>query len=327
MFISFKQYLNQQRLVTPRNHILVAVSGGIDSMVLLHLFMELATEWELTLSVAHVNYKLRAEQSDGDEAFIRDYCQQANIAFYSREADSLPEGENFQQEARKYRYAFFEELANRLSIQKIATAHHLDDQIEGILLNFIRGCGPRGLEGMVSHSFLGHCTLIRPLLFASRQEIEQVAEKKKMAWRQDSSNERVDYRRNFLRHRILPLLKELNPNLLQAAKRLGESLLVDNACLEREAGVHFRAMEVKGNDGVLLPLNMLKSLDPAIRIRVLKEAYRRLTGRLRDLNFDQLLHMNQLVDSEKKNGRYHLPHGIQFMKRDDCVCITRKPKP
>ncbi len=190
--------------------ILVAVSGGVDSMVLLHQLHQ----QKIKLAVAHCNFSLRGKESDGDEEFIKKYCAKLKITFYSK---SFPTkkyakkmGVSTQMAARELRYQWFNELCVQHRFNKIAVAHHADDQIETVLLNLVRGTGISGLVGM--NEVNGK--VVRPLLSFSREEIIQYAQKNKLKWREDSSNTDDYYSRNKLRLKVLPVLKELNPSLL-----------------------------------------------------------------------------------------------------------------
>lgn len=198
-----------QKWCKTTDKILLAVSGGIDSMVMLQLFRESG----YGISVAHCNFQLRGEGSDGDEDFVRKKCRQWDIAFYSHRFDTnnyaSEKGLSTQMAARELRYAWFDELLSKEGFDYLATAHHVNDSIETILLNFTKGSGIDGLMGIPEQNK----KIIRPLLFATREEIENYAAAEGIAWREDQSNQSHDYQRNFIRHQIVPRLKELNPSL------------------------------------------------------------------------------------------------------------------
>ncbi len=192
--------------------VLVAVSGGIDSMVLLRLMQNS----EMNISVAHCNFQLRGAESTADEAFVKAYCHENSIKGFFQKFDTkqLAKDEklSIQVAARKLRYEWFYELIAAESFDFVATAHHLDDQLETFLINFSRGTGLEGLTGIPFQND----KIIRPLLIFSRAEIEIFASEHNVAWREDSSNVSDKYVRNKIRHHIVPVLKELNEGFLDS---------------------------------------------------------------------------------------------------------------
>ncbi|MDX1905207.1 MAG: tRNA lysidine(34) synthetase TilS [Thermonemataceae bacterium] len=219
MFASFQKFLREKNLLEPNEKTLLAVSTGIDSMVMLHLFI-LA---KLPFGIIHCNFSLRPEAEE-EGIFIKNLAQERQIPFYYRKFDTLTfaqaEGISIQMAARKLRYAFFEEIRQTYQYDYIATAHHLDDSLETALLNLVRGSGIAGLRGILAKKN----RLIRPLLFANKQEIIDFAQKENIFWLEDSSNTLTKYKRNFIRKKVIPLLKELNPDLLTSFQRNSSKL-------------------------------------------------------------------------------------------------------
>ena len=229
MFCRFQKYIEEQQLLTTADCVLLAVSGGVDSMVMLELFRRLGQN----ILVAHCNFQLRGAESNGDEQFVREYCQDVGIPFYvshfETEDYARMKGQSIEMAARELRYQWFEELRIQTKASEIATAHHQDDLIETMLINLIRGTGIRGLEGIAPRR--DH--LIRPLLFAGRAEIQQWANNRQLAFRFDSSNDELVYQRNVIRHQILPILDQLNPAFRKNAVRTA-SLLRETAQVYEE---------------------------------------------------------------------------------------------
>lgn len=209
MVEQFLNHIDRQQLCLKSDLILLAVSGGVDSMAMLYLFREAG----FRVGVAHCNFQLRGKESDGDEEFVRQVCKELNIPFFvsrfETEAYAWENTLSIQMAARELRYAWFEEVLRSHSYTWLATGHHFDDTMETILLNITRGSSTEGLAGIPAKNG----NIIRPLLFATRKEIEKYAVRKGMVWREDLSNLTDDYQRNFIRHQILPRLKELNPSL------------------------------------------------------------------------------------------------------------------
>jgi len=215
----FRAFCQRRRLFGEHQKLIVAVSGGIDSAVLLDL---LRLERGLQLCVAHFNHCLRGPESDADEQFVRERAEHYGIESYVERADTAAYARvgqmGIQEAARSLRYAFLENLLVSTGFDRIATGHNADDNAETILLNLFRGAGVQGLSGIPV--FRKDINVIRPLLFATRAEIETYAQDRAIAYRSDSSNEKDDYRRNFVRHRIIePLRAEAFPGIVPTLQR------------------------------------------------------------------------------------------------------------
>lgn len=208
MLQHFIQNIENQKLIVAGQRVLLAVSGGVDSMVLLHLFESSGFEY----GVAHCNFHLRGEESDGDEDFVREQVEQHGIQSFFKDFETEEfarmRGISIEMAARELRYDYFEQIRQEHGFDLIATAHHQDDLIETFFLNLSRKTGIHGLTGIKEKT--GH--LIRPLLFADREEIEKYAKEHFIEFREDSSNSEVVFQRNFLRHNILPFFSEMNPS-------------------------------------------------------------------------------------------------------------------
>ncbi len=204
----FKGYIDKQKLFLPTDGIIAAVSGGVDSVVMLDLFVKSGFK---RVVVAHCNFNLRGEESDGDEAFVRKLAGKYGLEVYVKSFDTQDyakdKGVSIQMAARELRYGWFEELRQELGFDYIAVAHNKDDVAETVILNLVRGTGLAGLGGIKSKNG----KIVRPVLFLTREEILRYAAENNLAFREDSSNASVKYKRNFVRHKVLPLLKELNP--------------------------------------------------------------------------------------------------------------------
>ena len=210
-----KQLFSQHIITTlpflREKKLLVAISGGLDSVVLTHLIRQL----QFSFSLAHCNFNLRGAESEADEDFVLQLSEELEVEVFVESFNT----ENYAQEhkisiqmaARELRYSWFDELSNQLGFDYILTAHHADDNLETFLINLSRGTGLEGLTGIPQQNG----RLVRPLLPFSREEIESYAVENKLKWREDSSNASTKYLRNKLRHDVIPKLKEINPQLLQ----------------------------------------------------------------------------------------------------------------
>jgi len=204
---SFQKYIADNGLATTDDRILLTVSGGVDSMVMLSLF----TRSGFRTGVAHCNFQLRGAESDEDEVLVAQKAAELGVPCYNRRFDTAGEmertGESMEMAARRLRYAWFEELCRTEGYDVIAVAHHADDSIETFFINLLRGTGLRGLTGISTH--LGR--IIRPLMFASRREITEYAVANRIPFREDSSNRSTKYLRNKVRLGIVPRIREINP--------------------------------------------------------------------------------------------------------------------
>lgn len=196
-------------LFAPADRILLAVSGGMDSMVLLHLLHTSG----YAVGVAHCNFQLRGGESDGDEALVHETCSAYGVPCYVKRFDTQSyaseQGLSIQMAARALRYDFFDLLREQHGYRWLATAHHANDSLETVLLNLVRGTGLDGLTGIP----VRNGAIVRPLLFATRAAIAAYAQEHGIAWREDSSNSSDYYHRNLIRNQVLPLLRMINPNL------------------------------------------------------------------------------------------------------------------
>ncbi|MEJ7646572.1 MAG: tRNA lysidine(34) synthetase TilS [Chryseolinea sp.] len=205
----FLNHIDKFKLCQKSDQILLAVSGGLDSTTMLYLFREAGYK----VAVAHCNFQLRGRESDGDEAFVTTVCKELRVTCYTKrfdtEAYAWERTLSTQLAARELRYAWFKELLIKHQYAWLATAHHFDDSMETIVLNLSRGSGIDGMAGIP----VKNDQTIRPLLFASRQQVEKYAVMKGLVWREDITNMTDNYQRNFIRHHIIPRLKDLNPSL------------------------------------------------------------------------------------------------------------------
>lgn len=209
MQLQFKNFIKQHKLINTDEAILVAVSGGVDSMVMLHLFQEISNHH---IVVAHCNFNLRGSESDSDEFLVKEYCKNNRLQFLTKSFDTIAfandNGISIQMAARDLRYAWFHKIAKQHSLSKIAIAQHIDDQVETFFINLIRGTGISGIHGILP--IKGN--LIRPLLFADRKMIQEYQTKNNIPFREDESNKSDKYMRNFIRHNISPQFENLSQN-------------------------------------------------------------------------------------------------------------------
>lgn len=211
MVNKFRSFIHETNLFAEKTPILLAVSGGIDSVVMADLFARSKFEF----AMVHCNFNLRGEESDGDEVFVKQLAQRYQVSCFVKSFDTSGFADlqriSIQMAARQLRYAWFNALLKEQKYEYIATAHHKNDVVETIIFNLTKGTGIAGLHGIK----LKQSQIIRPLLFADRKQIEEYAQTHQLAWREDSSNSDEKYRRNLIRRRVIPVLEEINPKLLE----------------------------------------------------------------------------------------------------------------
>ncbi|MDE7149981.1 MAG: tRNA lysidine(34) synthetase TilS, partial [Bacteroidales bacterium] len=233
MYARFLQYVKRNRLFEGREKVLVAVSGGVDSTVLLHLLMRAVRQGALPLelAVAHCHFQLRGAAADGDQAFTEALAREAGLPFYTVRFDTAAyaraQAVSIEMAARELRYGFFRQCMARDGWQACALAHHADDQAETVYLNLLRGTGLKGLRAMQP----AQGPYVRPLLFARRAEIEAYAASQGLAYCTDATNAEDDYLRNRIRHHLLPLCEQLNPQAVAHANQTAVSLQRGEAVL------------------------------------------------------------------------------------------------
>jgi tRNA(Ile)-lysidine synthase len=270
MLDSFLTFINQQKLDLSTKSTLLTVSGGVDSVVLAHLFYRAG----FSAGIAHCNFGLRGEESDGDERFVAQLAQQygffLHVQRFETKKEALGQGVSTQMVARTLRYAWFEEVRQNLQYDFVATAHHLNDALETVLLNLTRGTGIAGLHGIA----VKNQNLIRPLLFASREEIMEYALEQQLAYREDSSNLDSHYKRNLIRQEVVPVLKKMNPSLEHTFKTTAKRLSAAQALLQ-DLLQSWKKEVVKDNQGTIhisIPA-LLDSSEPVYRLWFILEAY------------------------------------------------------
>ena len=259
--------IGKERELLPRGtRLLCAVSGGADSMCLLHLMKSRETELGIEVFAAHYEHGLRGEESLRDCAFVENWCREKGILCVSEHGDvrAFAKGKSMglEEAARELRYAFLQKTAAELGCTRIATAHNADDNAETLLFNLCRGSGAAGLRGIPPV----RGNIIRPLLRCTRAEIEDYLRENHVPHVEDSSNAGEEYSRNRIRHRVTPVLREINPAFSTAALRTAELMRRDEDCLSAMAEAFIR----ENFDGESLPLAKLRALHPAVAGRVFR---------------------------------------------------------
>lgn len=322
LFNSFKKFIADNGLISDGDRIVVAVSGGIDSMVLLDLLCRLAGTHGLEVMAAHINHGLRGKDSDLDEMLVHERSEHYGIRCLAKQ--KKPVGENIQDCARRIRYDFLEMVARKFLAGSIAVAHHMDDQAETVLIHLLRGTGLRGLVGMRPLARIGEMNLIRPLLATPRYDIETYAEARHIPYRDDRTNAGEKYLRNRIRHKLLPLLCEFNPKIALHLASLADRLADDDEALELVAKTSLDSILTNSRkSGLSFNRKVFISLPSSIRKRLLREAFVRASGDAKDLNADQIAKMDHIALSPKGMASYRLPSRWRFERNDNSLYLRR----
>ncbi len=255
MLERFQSYIKEHQLVGRNAKLLLAVSGGVDSVVLSHLIHRLGVGF----AIAHCNFKLRGKEADADERFVKKLAANYGCEFlvkqFKTEQFAADNRMGIQEAARKLRYQWFHEMCVEHGYDYLVTAHHADDLVETIILNITRGTGIAGLHGILPV----RGNVIRPMLFASRKEIEEYALEHELLYREDSSNESIKYARNRVRQKVMPVLKQLNPNVVDTISRHAEIVADIESILDQycEDFLHRSKLKIKNGDEVIIQVRDL----------------------------------------------------------------------
>ena len=279
-----RRTIEKHRLLSANQKVTVAVSGGADSVALLHIFLRLASHFGVQLHVASLHHGIRPQAQD-DLDFVQRLAETRGLPCTLGKVDvpqlAREQGMGIEEAARQARYDFLAQAAVQAGSSCVAVAHHAKDQAETVLMHIIRGSGLRGLRGMrFAAPMPGHpdITLVRPLLAMTRQDLENYCQAHGLDFRHDDSNDDLRFRRNFVRHEILPRLQQLNPNVEHALARLADSSSVDEDYLSSQFESTVMPQVHIGEYGWSLPRAVYASLHPAMRRRWFREACRRLGG-------------------------------------------------
>ncbi len=309
-----KKTIKKYSMINKGDRVIVALSGGKDSMALLDILKKLEKELEISVSCAHFNHCIRGEESDRDEAFVRKYCEENNIELFCKRGDVL----KFAKEkhlgtelaARELRYDFL----SSLDCDKIATAHTAGDNAETMLFNLARGTSLKGMCGIppVRGKF------IRPIIFLKSTDTEEYCKKNSIPFVTDSTNSSDEYTRNFIRHNIIPEFKKINPSFESAALRAAEGLREDEAFISEIAKEEFKK-RFKKNE---LDISELDKLNIAVKKRIVFEFVYTTSGIKPDS-----LHISELLTACETRGRRTVAENAEYISNGNRLRLINKEKP
>lgn len=314
--------IREHGMLRPGDSVLVAVSGGADSVCLLHLLLSLKEPLSLReVAALHVHHGLRGEEADRDERLVRALCREWAVPLTVHRVQVAQEaaqaGEGLEEAGRRVRYRLLEEQASCLPAPcRIATAHTLSDSAETLLLHLARGCGLAGLTGIPPV----RGRIIRPLIDCTREEIEEYCQVHALSYVQDSTNADIAFARNRIRRRVLPQLREVNPAVEQALARLMRLAKRDESCLEEQASRAMEDARLPGPHPPAYAVAALRSLPEAILCRVLRKAACEAGA------IPEERHVAAMCALLGKEGVCALPGGVEAVLRRGRLTFSREPK-
>jgi tRNA(Ile)-lysidine synthase len=317
-----KNSIAKHSMISAGDRILVGLSGGADSVCLLNILDHLKDDLGVELSAAYIDHGFRPDETPAEIKFCSKLCRERHIAFSTRKIDAKAFAEseslNKQEAARELRYKALDEIAAQNGANKIALAHNADDQAETLLMHLVRGSGPLGLSGIPPV----RGRIIRPLIETERGEIEACLSKEGLDYITDSSNLKDDYLRNRIRHFIMPSLKNINKDLIQAVLRTTSIFRDEERYFEILVTKTLMKMISRKSDTTIeLFLGPMEYMDTALLRRVLRRALSE-TKSLRGLGMDHIEDLIKLIKSGQSGDRIYLPHTIRAIKAYSTLVLT-----
>ena len=338
-----RNFIKRHNLLAPSDGVIVGVSGGPDSLCLLHLLLRLREEYRLRLHVAHLHHGARGEEADADAAFVAGLAQQwglpATVARRDVPAITRAHKLAFEEAARRVRYAFLAHVAGEVGATKVAVGHNGDDQAETVLMHFLRGAGPAGLRGMLPATPLSHYrllagiadfslptnlpTLVRPLLEVPRAEIERYCAGQGLEPRFDRSNLDTTYFRNRLRHELIPLLETYNPNVGRRLRHTAEVVAADYTLLAQLRQRAWGEVTLAASEqAVVFDLADWRTQPLSLQRALVREAAYRLRPQVRDFDFVHVENAVRLAREGETGAQATLPGGLALTVGYDRLTIA-----
>ena len=305
MLNKLERFVRRYDMISPGDTVVCAVSGGADSVALLFGMYLLKEKWRVTLEAAHFNHHLRGDESDRDEAFVKDFCQRFDIPLHLGVGHIVPGKKGLEAAARDARYAFLNALPG-----KIATAHTADDNAETVLMHLVRGTGLKGLGAIAPING----KLIRPMLALTRQEVEDFLLEYHLPHIEDSSNHTDQFLRNRIRRQVMPLLKAENPSLAENLSAMALRLRQDEAALDRLS-----------TDNTDATVTELRTLEPAVRNRVLEKFLKR--SGVREPEAQHIALAEALVFSDNPSAMAAFPGDVSIGRNYDRLAVIDQNVP
>lgn len=318
--------IKKYNLIEKGDKIVLGLSGGPDSVCLLHILNRLREVLDIEVYAAHLNHQIRGLEAQQDALYVSQLCESLGVTFFVKSINvpqyckdnklSLEEG------ARKLRYEMFFEIKESLNANKIAIAHNMNDQAETVLMRMMRGTGLQGLKGI---DYIRDGVIIRPILDIERSEIEAYCEEHKLNPRIDSTNLESIYTRNKIRLELIPYMKEnFNSNVTESIVRMSNSLKCDNEFIEEEALKQFRNISCINEGNLEIKIEKFKNLHKSLKSRIIRHVIKNVLG---DTNFIDQKHIEEVIDLEGENKidkRIVLPRGLFVYRQKGKLLFTTR---
>jgi tRNA(Ile)-lysidine synthase len=326
IFRKVEQAIHLHDMFRSNDAVLAGVSGGPDSMALLHILIRLAPKWNLTLGVGHLDHQLRNADSKQDAQFVADLCKKFHLPFFMQTQDvaALQEKDKISIEmaGRLARYQFYDQAAKKGSFNKIALGHQADDNAELILMNLLRGSGPLGMAGIPpirDHRF------VRPLIYLRRDEILFFLKKNNIEYLIDPSNTDTRFLRNRIRHHLLPDLAEFyNPKITEALNRFSLIAGSEEDWFNHQTHSIFTDIAKISPNHVEISIDGLSGIHVALRRRVLRKAIRHIKGDLKKITYQHIDTVCHLAQKDSAENHADLPGGLTIERKNDRLLIFRQ---
>ncbi len=317
-----EQTITSFNMFTPGDSVLVGVSGGPDSVALLHALYLLASRFSIDLGLAHLDHGLRQKESEQDAGFVSNLASQYNLPFYLKKQDVAQYQKEYklslEDAARRIRYTFFLEIAEKKGYTRIATAHHANDNAELILMNLIRGTGTKGLEGIPPKR---SNMIVRPLIHCYRSEILTFLSEQKLDYVLDSTNTDKRFTRNRIRLELIPQLKTFNPKISETLNRLGSIIKNQEIWIQDLVEHNIKDVIVGQTEhSVDISLAEFKTKPHALKQRIIRQTIQKVKGNLRRISHDHI----EAIINQKNKGQIHLPDQILFIADKDILRFSKE---
>ncbi|MDD4294566.1 MAG: tRNA lysidine(34) synthetase TilS [Candidatus Omnitrophica bacterium] len=306
-----------------KDSLILGVSGGPDSICLLRLFHKLKNDYKLNFVCAHFNHGLRAGESDSESDFVRALCKELKVKCLSskRNVAKLYDGDSLEQTARRARYDFFETVSRETKIKKVALAHHKDDLAETVLMRIIRGSGLRGVRGFLPNVKIGRINIIRPLINVTKQDILNWLKINDYEYKHDSSNDEDIFFRNNVRNKLIPSIREFNPNITDSLCNLAIHAGMDYDFIFQSAREAFNYTKISATkQSITLSLSKLKKMHTSLICNVIRYAVEELKGNVNRLETRHLQEVTDLINNRPVNSVVNLPF-LRVIKEQHSILI------
>ena len=315
--------IHKYKMLESKDKVVVGVSGGPDSVCLLSILYELKDEFQIELIAAHFEHGLRPGEDEKETDFVRSFVQSLGIPFeYEKAEKDIKDGKgSLEEKARVIRYRFLEKVKNKYNANKIALGHNKNDQAETVIMRLLRGSGLEGLKGIPP---VRDKVIIRPIIGLTRDEILYYLNKKGLHYVSDSSNMDITFLRNKIRHKLIPLLKTYQPNVIETLAKTAEILFIEDDFLSSEAEKWVKQNSCIVEEAIILSINTFNRVHPALKNRILRCLIKKKLGHTKKITYDHINKIIEMIERGSPNSEIHLPYGLIAKKRYDLLVLEER---